>query len=421
MIILRLALQSLRNRRITALLTVLSITLSVVMLLGVEKIRAGTKASFLNTIAGTDLIVGARAGDVQLLLYSIFRIGDATANITWATVEDIRKRPEVKWVVPIALGDSHRGFRVMGTSTSYFDHYRYRRNQALEFSSGDRFDDLFEAVIGHKVAQQLGYEVGSEIVVAHGSGRVSFGADHGDKPFRVSGILKPTGTPVDKTVHLKMQAIEAIHVGWENGSAPRGDDILSAERVRQLDLNPKSATALYVGLKSRMMTFSLQRWVNNYKPEAISAILPGVAFGQLWNILGNVELALLAISAMVVFTAFLGMVISVLGSLNERRREMAILRSVGAGPAQVFGLLLSEAAILVLSGICIGVLANFAIVYLGRSVIEGWTGLSLNLELITMAEARLMAGIFVGGVIASIVPAIRAYKLSLSDGLTIRT
>ena len=170
MIILRLALQSLRNRRITALLTVLSITLSVVMLLGVEKIRAGTKASFLNTIAGTDLIVGARAGDVQLLLYSIFRIGDATANITWATVEDIRKRPEVKWVVPIALGDSHRGFRVMGTSTSYFDHYRYRRNQALEFSSGDRFDDLFEAVIGHKVAQQLGYEVGSEIVVAHGSG-----------------------------------------------------------------------------------------------------------------------------------------------------------------------------------------------------------------------------------------------------------
>ena len=421
MIILRLALHSLRNRRITALLTIFSITLSVIMLLGVEKIRTGTKASFLNTIAGTDLIVGARAGDVQLLLYSVFRIGAATANITWKTVEDIKVRPEVKWVVPIALGDSHHGFRVMGTSSDYFDHYRFRRNQSLEFSSGKRFDDLFEAVVGHKVAQQLGYKVGSEIVVAHGSGRVSFGANHDDKPFNVSGILKPTGTPVDQTVHLKMEAIAAIHVGWENGSAPRGDDIKSAKLVRQLDLNPQSATALYVGLKSRMMTFSFQRWVNTYQPEAISAILPGVAFGQLWNILGNVEVALLAISAMVVFTAFLGMVISVLGSLNERRREMAILRSVGAGPTQVFGLLLSEAAILVLAGICNGVLANFAILYFGRAVIENFTGLSLNLELITISEAKLMAGIFVGGMVAAIVPAIRAYKLSLSDGLTIRT
>ncbi len=421
MIIPRLAFQSLRNRWITALLTVLSITLSVVMLLGVEKIRIGTKTSFLNTIAGTDLIVGARAGDVQLLLYSVFRIGNATANITWQTVEDIKSRPEVKWVVPIALGDSHRGFRVMGTSPEYFDHYRYRRNRPLEFSSGQRFGDLFEAVVGHTVARELGYEVGSKIVVAHGSGKVSFGADHGDKPFRVSGILKPTGTPVDRTVHLKMQAIEAIHVGWESGSAPRGDNIRSAEQVRQIDLQPKSATALYVGLKSRMMTFSLQRWVNTYKEEAISAILPGVAFAQLWQILGNVEIALLAISAMVVFTAFLGMVISVLGSLNERRREMAILRSVGAGPAQVFGLLLSEAATLVIAGICIGVFLNFVILYLGRAIIDERTGLSLELTLITLSEAKLMLGIFIGGMIASIVPAIRAYKLSLSDGLMIRT
>ncbi len=421
MIIPRLALRSLRNRRITALLTVLSITLSVVMLLGVEKIRTGAKTSFLNTIAGTDLIVGARAGDVQLLLYSVFRIGDATANISWQTVEDIRARPEVKWVVPISLGDSHRGFRVMGTSPEYFDHYRYRRNQPLEFSSGQRFDDLFEAVIGHKVARELGYQEGSQIVVAHGAGRVSLGADHGDKPFRVSGILKPTGTPVDRTVYLKMQAIEAIHVGWERGSAPRGTDIRSAQQVRQLDLAPKSATALYVGLKSRMMTFSLQRWVNTYSQEAISAILPGVAFAQLWKILGNVELALLAISAMVVVTALLGMVTSVLGSLNERRREMAILRSVGARPAHIFGLLISEAAALVVTGICLGIIVSFSILYFGRSMIEEQMGLALELKLATALEAKLLLAIFVGGMIASIVPAMRAYQLSLSDGLTIRT
>lgn len=250
---------------------------------------------------------------------------------------------------------------------------------------------------------------------------MSFGEDHKDKPFRVGGILKQTGTPVDRTVHLKMQAIEAIHIGWEKGSAPRGDNVRSAEQVQQLDLNPKSATALYVGLKSRMMTFSLQRWVNTYKQEAISAILPGVAFAQLWKILGSVELALLAISTMVVFTAFLGMIISVLGSLNERRREMAILRSVGASPINIFSLLLSEAVVLVLAGICIGVFANFIILYFGRAMIEEWTGLALDLTLITSSEAKLMVGIFIGGVVASIVPALRAYKVTLSDGLTIQT
>lgn len=420
MTIFRLAWQSLINRKTTALLTVLSIALSVSLLLGVEKVRTGTKNSFLNTISGTDLVVGARAGAVQLLLYSVFRIGDATANVTWETVEEIRARPEVKWIVPIALGDSHRGFRVMGTSHSYFEHYRYRRNQPLEFLQGERFSDLYDAVLGHTAAEELGYKLGSNMVVAHGTGRVSFGNDHADKPFRVSGILKPTGTPVDRTVHISMEAIEAIHVGWEDGAKPRGEGVVSAEQVRAMELKPKSVTALYVGLKSRMMTFPLQRWINNYKQEAISAVLPGVAFGQLWRILGNVETALLTISAMVVFTALLGMVVSVLGSLNERRREMAILRSIGARPIHVFGLLMTEAISLVVAGILVGVLAVYSILFFGRSVIEDMTGLFLELNVIQPTEIYLLSGIMLGGVIASVFPAIRAYKMSLSDGLVIR-
>ncbi|MGB0845055.1 MAG: ABC transporter permease, partial [Alphaproteobacteria bacterium] len=230
---------------------------------------------------------------------------------SWETVEEIEARPEVKWVVPIALGDSHRGFRVMGTSQAYFQHFRYRKKQKLDFKAGTQFDDLFEAVIGYSVAKDLGYEVGAKITLDHGTGRVSLGADHADKPFIVSGILAPTGTPVDRTIHVSMQAIEAIHIGWETGAAPRGANVKSAEQVRHMDLKPKSATALFVGLKSRIMTFSLQRWINTYNEEAISAVIPGVAFAQLWRILANVEIALLAISAMVVFTALLGMVISV--------------------------------------------------------------------------------------------------------------
>ena len=279
--------------------------------------RVGAKQSFINTISGTDLIVGARSGDVQMLLYSVFHIGDATANVSWETVEDIRSRPEVEWLVPISLGDSHRGFRVIGTTAEYFERFRYRRSQQLEFRNGKPFSDLFDAVIGSTIAKELGYDIGTPIVVAHGSGRVSLGDDHGDKPFKVVGVLEQTGTPVDRSILISMEAIEAIHVGWESGAAPRGGDIVSAEAIRQLELKPRSATALMVGLKSRMMTFSLQRWVNSYREEAIAAVLPGVAFARLWQILRSVETALLTISAIVVFTALLGMVISVLGDEPE--------------------------------------------------------------------------------------------------------
>src|SRR5215510_14668270 len=134
MIVLRLALQSLRNRWLTAVLTVLAIAVSVMLLLGVEKIRTGARQSFADTISGTDLIVGARSGSLQLLLYSVFRIGNATNNLTWASYQDMAYMPDIAWTVPFSLGDSHRGFRVLGTTPGYFAHYKYRQTHSLQFS-----------------------------------------------------------------------------------------------------------------------------------------------------------------------------------------------------------------------------------------------------------------------------------------------
>ncbi len=206
-----LAFRSLLNRRGTALLTILAIAMSVTLLLGVEKIRRDAKASFANTISGTDLIVGARSGSVQLLLYSVFRIGNATNNISWKSYRDLASESAIAWTIPLSLGDSHRGFRVLGTNLDYFEHYRYRSGRALVFSEGVPFDDLYDAVLGADVAKELGYALGQAITIAHGTGDVSF-AMHDDKPFRVSGILEKTGTPVDRTVHVSLEGIEAIHV-----------------------------------------------------------------------------------------------------------------------------------------------------------------------------------------------------------------
>ena len=419
MIVLRLALQSLRNRWLTALLTVIAIAVSITLLLGVEKVRTGARQSFADTISGTDLIVGARSGAIQLLLYSVFRIGNATNNITWTSLQDIASRPEVAWIVPLSLGDSHRGFRVLGTTADYFTHYKYRQAHGLVFAAGKPFSDLFDAVVGADVAATLGYKVGDPIIVSHGLGAISF-VEHDDKPFRVSGILERTGTPLDRTVHVSLEAIEAIHVDWQSGGRIPGQSV-SAAQVRQMDLKPKAVTAALVGLKSRLATFRLQRAINEYTAEPLSAILPGAALQELWGLVGTAETALKVVSAMVVVTALLGMVTMILTTLNERRREMAILRSVGARPRTILGLLMAEAGVLTLAGIVLGVVLLYGALMLLRPYVDATYGLHLPIEPPAPPEMATLAFIAVAGCLAGLLPALRAYRLSLADGMMIRT
>ncbi len=419
MVILRLALQSLRNRWLTAMLTVLAIALSVTLFLGVEKVRVGAKASFADTISGTDLIVGARAGAVQLLLYAVFRIGNATANITMESLDEIAARPEVKWIVPLSLGDSHRGFRVLGTSRDYFVHYQYRKQQGLTFAAGGPFDDLFDTVVGADVAARLGYRVGDPLVVEHGIGSLA-PQDHADKPFRIAGVLGKTGTPVDRTVHVSLEAIEAIHIDWQSGSAPQGRR-MTPDQVRRLPLTPTAVTAAMIGVTPRVATFKLQRFINEYRAEPLTAILPGVALQELWSLVDVAETALTLVSAMVVLTALLGMVTMILTTLNERRREMAILRAVGAPPRTTFALLMSEAGLLTLAGTVLGCIVLYGVLAAVRPIVDAQFGLYLALDPLSRAELLTLAGIVVAGCLAGVLPAARAYRLSLADGMTVKT
>jgi putative ABC transport system permease protein len=419
MIVLRLAWQSLANRRLTATLTVLAIAVSIMLLLGVEKVRTGARQSFADTISGTDLIVGARSGALNLLLYSVFRIGNATNNITWQTYSEIAKAPDIDWIVPISLGDSHHGFRVMGTTPEYFQRYHYRRTNSLEFAQGKPFNDLFDAVLGADVAAQLGYKIGDKIVVAHGLGSVGF-LEHDDKPFQVAGILAKTGTPVDRTVHISLEAIEAIHVDWQSGARIPGQSV-SADEVRQMNLQPKAITAALIGLKSKLAIFGLQRAINDYSAEPLSAILPGSTLQELWGLVGTAETALAAVSAMVVVTALLGMVTMILTTLNERRRDMAILRSVGARPASILGLLMAEAALLIVLGVALGIVLLYTGLVGLQPYIDRVYGLHIGIEPLKTGEWLNLGGVVLAGLFAGLLPALRAYRLSLADGMTIKT
>lgn len=411
-----IAWKSLCSRWSTALLALLAIAMSVALILTVEKIRRDARSSFTQTVSGTDLIIGARSGSIQLLLYSVFRIGNATSNISWESVEEIKERKAIDWVIPISLGDSHAGYRVLGTNHDYFEHYRYADKRLLSFASGKRFEDVFDAVIGSEVARQLGYQIGQEIVVAHGTGSVAL-VEHDKQPFRVSGILEPTGTPVDRAIHVSLEGIEAMHIDWRNGATVKGEGT-PADVIRGMELEPAAVTALLVGLKSRAAVFREQRAINTYRSEPLLAILPGVALQELWGLVSVAEIALLIVSVIVVIAGLVNLMSVLLAGLNERRREMAVLRSVGARPVHVFLLLCIESALLALGGIIAGLFLHYLIVGVGAVYLQERFGLAVQLGLPQSAEIKILIGVALAGLVAGMIPALQAYRKSLADGLS---
>jgi putative ABC transport system permease protein len=414
-----LAWRSAWNRRFTLALTMGSIALSTFMLLGTERIRTDIRDSFTSAVSGTDLIVGARTGSVQLLLYAVFHVGAATNNIRWSTVQALAQQRGVDWIIPLSLGDSHRGFPVLGTTTDYFTHFHYGDHQSLRIAQGQPLSDLFDAVLGAEVAARLGYHLGERIVLSHGSGELDL-SEHADKPFVVRGILAPTGTPVDRTVHISLQAMEALHVDWIAGVQLPGQHI-DADKVRQMDLTPRAVTAVLLGLKSRSGVFSAQRFINTFTAEPLMAILPGVALDELWDVIGAGEKALLLMSALVAVVSLAGLVSVVMAGLNERRRELAVLRAVGASPLDVLLLLMIEGAMVTLGGVLLGIAGlAIAVTALGPWL-QSRFGLRLDLLHPTELQWLLLGALVLAGWLASLVPGWRAYRLSLSDGLSPRT
>ncbi len=415
--LLRIALKSARFRRTSLLLTIFTIAISVTLLLGVDKIRKESKSSLLNTVSQTDLIVGARSSPTNLLLYSVFRIGNATNNVTWDTYQDIASQDEVAWTIPISLGDSHRGFRVMGTNTDYFDFYQYGEKRSLVVGEGERFAEVYDTVLGADVANELGYSIGDQITIAHGLVSADF-AEHDDKPFTVVGILDKTGTPVDRTVHVSLAGIEAIHVDWQGGG--RSAVELDAEQALLLDLTPEAITAFMVGLENRAQTFRVQRAINDYSDEPMSAILPGATLAEFWRTISTVEQLLFVISGFVLIVGLLGMLTTILSTLNERRREIAVLRSIGARASHVISLILLETLLVVAAGCMAGVALLYGLLAIARPIVARRTGIDLAMTWLDPTQLSILAGVVLGAGLVALIPGIIAYRRSIQDGLALK-
>ena len=407
---LRLAVKSLLNRRGSVLMSLLAISVAIFVLLGIEHIRQQARTSFASTVSGVDLIVGAKTGSTNLLLYSVFRIGAPTDNISWQAYQAISSNQSVAWSIPISLGDSHQGYRVIGTTDSFFEHFSYGKQRSLSLASGKFFEGTFDAVLGAEVAQSLGYEVGQEIVLAHGVAATSFTL-HENRPFTVVGILAPTGTPVDKSVHVPLDGIEAMHAtgGPAFGASPVVPGGGAGGQARATS-EPASITAFMLGLHSRLSTFKLQREINSYPSEPLLAILPGVALAELWQMMGMFENVLRLISALVLLAAVLGLGAVLLASIRERRHEISLLRVLGAPPYYLFLLIELEALLVCLAGVVLGVSAlSFGLVLVEEALFTRF-GLYLDPSAFTPESVKIVAMVAGAALLIAAIPAFRVYS-----------
>lgn len=413
-----LAWKSLKNRKFSTMLTVFSMVLSLVLLMSVERIKRAAEDGFRQSVSGVDLIIGARTGSMQLVLYSIFNIGQATQNVSIESYEEISKLPEVEWTIPYSLGDGHKGFRVVATNQDFFKFYKFRSQEQIEFASGVAFKDYFDVVVGADVAKTLGYVVGSNVIVAHGVTSGIAIQEHSDKPFKVVGVMKPTGTPLDRALYISLEAMEAIHIDWQSGSAPSEAKQIKASDIKPEMVKPRAITSFFLRTKNRIETLKLQRWVNEYKEEPLLAVIPGVVLSELWASLSMIEKVLKTLSFLVMVVGLISMLIAIMTSLNERRREMAILRAVGASLKNIVLLILMETFLLSALAIVISCVIKVLLELALGPWLQSNYGLYLQAPIFSFNEILYLVIMLVSSILISFIPAIRAMRSALKDGLS---
>lgn len=410
-----LSLRSMRNRLFSSLLTIFSIALSVCLLISIERIRLGVKQHFERTLSGMDLVVGPRGGSLQVLLYSVFHVGSPNNNISWHSYEDLRAHPEVSWTIPISMGDSHRGFPVIGTDENYFGHYQIA-GLPLSFSEGRAFDGkASEAVIGSAIAKKLKYKVGDPIILSHGMGETSF-HQHDDHPITIVGILNESGSPADQSVHVSLRSLEAMHHDHDE----EADHEHAHDHEHEHGDERAPISAFLVGLKAKQGVLSFQRMVNDYEEEPLMAIVPGLTFMELWSLMSTADTALFLVSILVIFAGVLGMLSAMLSALENRRREIAILRALGARPRTIFSLFLSEAVILGLLGFAVGLVLASGLIYGLQPFLVRHYGFHMPILKASVFECALFLAVLALASLAGLIPAWKAYRQALTDGLTIR-
>lgn len=392
------------TRPLVTLLTVIGIALGVTLIAGVLTLRRETERTFQREAALFDIVVGAKGSPLQLVLSTVYHLDMPTGNVPYALYEKLKANPRMEIAIPIGLGDNYQGYRIVGTEPHIFDLSDQGGDERFfNLQEGRKFAQDFEVVIGQQVAQTTGLKVGQSFNGTHGLVTTLGSEEHGEFPYHVVGILKPTGTAQDRAIFGTLGAIWKIH----DAEAAEHQSIQGTAAPKEAP--PREVTAVLVRLKAR----GLRLWVADdvrKNTEGMPAIPVNEILRLYQNVLEPMQRILLTVAGAVVVVACLTVLTTLYQSAERRRRDVAIIRCLGGKRYEVAMLMLLEAALLALTGIIAGWLLGHGLLMAGAEIIRQRAGLMINPWSIDAVEVKAVGLVMICGIAAGLVPAIACYR-----------
>lgn len=423
--------RNLKRRKLASILTGLSVSLGVGLFATVGALREASEQGFSRSASVCDMLVGAKGSGLQLTLNALYHMGQSQGNVPYPLYEEIAATPGVLWSVPLAVGDSFRGKRIVGVTSNLFSDVRLggaESTDQLTFASGGPFtytsadfaelkaelgqaevghddhDDhdhdahlasMFKAVVGADVALDTGLKVGSMFTPSHGVEGVG-GGGHKEAETEVVGVLEPTGTPLDRAVLIPIGAYYVI-----DGHEAKEDMVEGGAR------DPRGLSAVMLGTKAGFYRTRIFRSLND-RLDA-QAVYPSQEVRKLFSIIGQGDLVLRLITALIVVVALVGVMVAIYNTMGARRREFAILRALGARRRTILGLVTGESAVIALMGGAVGLGLAGALIYAATDQVHAATGVRVTV-VPGAAELQLLAAVTLAGAFAGLLPALSAYR-----------
>jgi len=405
--------KSLRQYALSTMIASFSVALAAGLLMTVFVIKTQTYNAFTGGAFGFDAVLGARGSQLQLVLNTVFHLETSPGNIPWTLYQAIKSDPRVTLAIPYAVGDNYHGFRIVGTSDELFTEFEYQRGKKFQVKTGGRFFDSTkrEAVIGSFVAQKEGLKIGDTFHPFHG---VTFAENMQHKEiYTVAGILKPTNSPSDKVVWIPIDGMFRMEGHVLRGT---GDEYKVNEGEEIPDAH-KEVSAVMLKLKSPQTGFQLDQTINKQGKVATLAWPIGSVMAELFNKIGWMNKVLAFIAYLVAIVASSSILASVYNTINERRREFAILRALGAQKRIVFSAIVLECAAISGLGTLMGYGIFFMIMSISSVIVRSQTGVVLDIWQFNTILVITPIVMIVLGALAGILPAIKAYSTDVATNI----
>ncbi len=408
---LRIVYKNIKQRSLSSMLTILSVLLGVGLVTAILILKNESEDAFNQAATGYEIIVGPKGSSLQLTLSTVYQIGLPIQNMPLKVYDLLKNDKRVRLAIPYVFGDNYKNFRITGTVSELFSEFEYKKGIRYKLDEGSFFSNDFEAVIGKEVADKTGLKTGDTFSGSHGIESYEGASEHSEKKFKVTGILSRTFTPSDRIIFVSMNSVWELH-NHENENNGSEDHHIISDSM-------KTISAVLLKLKSPVFFDLLRRQINENKYEGINAqaVLPLFEIKQLFDIIGNINSLILVIAYLVIFTAAVSILVSIYNSMNERMREIAIMRSLGARRFLIMKIIIFEGMFLSAAGALLGCIAGHAAVFFLQEKISGLSGIKISGFVFSMFEVYLITGTVILGIIVSIIPAVKAYRTDVSKNL----